>query len=442
LAWESAIKMVKMKTRPQAALLRDIEELRSKLNEANDTLEAIRAGQIDALVVSGDNGHTLFTLESADVSYRIFIEKMTEGAVTLSPSGVILYCNSRFASMVHRPLARVLGCPFDDFIVERCKADFRTIFERAWEKDIKREFWISAAGEEIPVQLSLTSLALQSGKTLSVIVTDVSFQKDAEHQLQIKNEQLEVLNEALAKSNHDLQQFASVASHDLQEPLRKIQVFCSFLKEKGVTEIADPSGQYLEKIISSASRMKMLILDILNYSRLSADDPKIEPLNLNAIFDEIIDDFEILIKEKNACVAITSLPIVEGNRGQLRQVFQNLVSNALKFSKPGAAPSISIDRKDVNAHELGLSLPNEKDYCRISVKDNGIGFKEHYASSIFNLFEKLNPKSAYEGSGIGLAIAKKIIEKHHGVIIAKSAEGEGAEFNIILPYKRIDHHDD
>lgn len=431
-----------MKAKSQAELLRDIDELRSKLSEANDTLDAIRAGQIDALVVSGVNGHTLFTLESADLSYRIFIEKMTEGAVTLSPSGLILYCNSRFASMVDRPLAKVLGCSFDYFIVERCKSDFKAIFERAWEKDIKREFWISATEGEIPVQLSLTSVTLQSGKTLSVIVTDVSFQKDTERELQIKNEQLQVLNEALAKSNHDLQQFASVASHDLQEPLRKIQVFCSFLKEKGVADLAGQSGQYLEKIISSASRMKMLILDILNYSRLSAEDPKFEPLNLNSIFDEILDDFEILINEKNARVQIGPLPIIDGNRGQLRQVFQNLISNALKFSKPGEPPGIWIDGKDINAQELGLSLPNENDYCQISVRDNGIGFKEHYASSIFNLFEKLHPKSAYEGSGIGLAIAKKIVEKHQGVIIAKSTEGEGAEFNIILPYKRIDPHGD
>jgi PAS domain S-box-containing protein len=432
--------MVGMETNTEALLLAEIRELQQQLSVANETLDAIRTGQIDALVVKGHNGHILYTLKSADLSYRIFIERMNEGAVTLSSSGVILYCNSKFASMVNRPLSRVLGCQFVDFISEKCKEEFKQDFKKAWTTDVKNESVLySQEGNFVSVKLSLTPLALEEGISLSIILTDLTHQKRTEQVLKAKNEELESLNEALAKSNTDLQQFASVASHDLQEPLRKIQVFANFLKDREATELSASSVRYVDKILSSASRMKILILDILNYSRLSSDDLHFEEINLRTVFEEILDDFEIRIGEMNAKIEIGNLPVVEVNKGQIRQVFQNLISNALKFARKDVVPEVSIEEKDLNAPELGLSFVDERDFCRISVRDNGIGFDEKYASVIFSLFEKLNPKSSYEGSGIGLAIAKKIVDKHQGLIVAKSKEGEGAEFNIILPRKRVIH---
>jgi signal transduction histidine kinase len=178
--------------------------------------------------------------------------------------------------------------------------------------------------------------------------------------------------------------------------------------------------------------MKTLIVDILTYSRLSADDINWEVTNLQSMFEEILDDFDLKIAEKNAVVELIDLPAIEVNKTQLRQVFTNLISNALKFSKPGTAPHIVVQGKALDAEELDLSLSQE-DYCCITIRDNGIGFDDKYAASIFNLFEKLHPKASFEGSGIGLAIAKKIIDKHHGVIVGKSQEGEGSEFSIILP---------
>jgi two-component system CheB/CheR fusion protein len=251
-----------------------------------------------------------------------------------------------------------------------------------------------------------------------------------------KNDELERLNEALINSNHDLQQFASVASHDLQEPLRKIQVFSKFLKDRTNNELSDTSKQYVEKIIVSANRMKVLIVDILTYSKLSAGEGNLELVDLNDIFKEILEDFDLLIHEKNASIHLGDLCTVEGNKGQLRQVFHNLVSNALKFVSLDRLATLTIEQNEFHAKDLGLSLSDEAAYCRITVKDNGIGFDEIYSSSIFQLFEKLNPKTTYEGSGIGLAIAKKIIDKHHGVIIAKSSVGLGSEFNVILPFKQ------
>jgi signal transduction histidine kinase len=182
--------------------------------------------------------------------------------------------------------------------------------------------------------------------------------------------------------------------------------------------------------------MKTLIVDILTYSRLSADDPNLEVVPLGHLCEEILDDFDLQISEKNAHIQVGDLPSLEGNKGQLRQVFNNLISNALKFTGQRGTPHIVIETKPLEAQRLGLSLADESNYCRISVQDNGIGFEQRHASSIFNLFEKLHPKSSFEGSGIGLAIAKKIVEKHHGIILAKSKLGEGSEFNIILPLKQ------
>lgn len=408
--------------------------LRSQLQEATETLDAIRSGQIDALVVNNSrNGHQTFTLKTADHAYRMFIEQMIEGAVTLNMSGLIVYCNNRFAELVDRTLSNVLGTYFFEYISADFKAVFERLFHEGLKQPTKREMTLTAGNLEVPVLLSLNRLCIEED-AMSIIVTDLSAQKEHEKQLEQKNQQLLELNQALLDSNHDLQQFASVASHDLQEPLRKILVFSKFLKDRNANELSEQAMQYVDKIVSSSQRMKVLIIDILNYSRLSAEDRSIELIDFNELMHEIADDFDLKMEERNAQVIIKNLPSVEGNRGQIRQVFYNLISNALKFAHEDRPPRVEISAPAISADELGVSLTNEHEYCRISVLDNGIGFDEQFANSIFNLFEKLNPKSAFEGSGIGLAIAKKIIDKHHGLIIARSA-GEGAEFNIILPLK-------
>jgi len=425
-----------MKANADDHLSIELERLKNQLNEANDTLEAIRTGQIDALVVNGDNGPALYTLKTADHAYRVFIEQMAEGAVTLNASGLIIYTNSQFARMVERPVSEVLGNQFVNFVSSECKNTFNELFDKGWRENAKQEIIIHGEKADIPVLLSLNALQLEDEVALSLIVTDLTIQKDNERKLRMNNEQLENLNKALINSNHDLQQFASVASHDLQEPLRKIQVFSKFLKDRNFHELSEEPKQYVEKIILSSQRMKVLIIDILNYSRLSANEENFESVSLTDLLHEIEDDFDLRISEKNAKIEIGPLPHVEGNKGQLRQVFHNLFSNALKFTSPARNPEIVIRAKKFIARDLGVSLSNEESYCNISIKDNGIGFDEQFATTIFSLFEKLNPKSTFEGSGIGLAIAKKIVDKHRGVIIAKSKIGEGSEFNIVLPFRQ------
>ena len=420
-------------------LIAKIDVLQSQLNEAQDTIEAIRTGQIDALVVNGHDGHALYTLKSADLAYRVFVEQMNEGALTLNAEGLIVYSNSNFSKMTGVPLSAIIGRPLFEFINLDEREYFKTIFDRGWQENSKGEMSIlSASNTNIPVQVSLNVLQLDHEIVLSVIITDLTRQKKNESELKQKNELLKALNDALVSSNHDLQQFASIASHDLQEPLRKIQVFSKLLKDRAFTELSESSKIYVDKIFKSALRMKVLIVDILTYSKLSAKEQYTETLDLKALVDEIVEDFDLKISEKNATVRVGDLPVLEGNKGQLRQVFHNLLSNALKFTHPDKTPSVTIETKPLSAIDLGVSLESGRKYCRISVKDNGIGFDEKFASSIFSLFETLNPKTSFEGTGIGLAIAKKIIDKHHGLIIAKSIEGKGSEFNIILPFEQRD----
>jgi PAS domain S-box-containing protein len=419
-------------------LLRELEETRRQLSEALEIIEAIRTGQVDALVVQNGSDHQLYTLKTADHTYRLFIEKMTEGALTLSRQDIILYANSRFGEMVGLPLSAVIGLPFERFIAEENRPFYKTLFKNAWERDCKGEVLLVYKERQTPVQLSLTVLQLDGGLSLSVIITDLTVQKATQRKLEENNRQLERLNQTLEDSNHDLQQFASVASHDLQEPLRKILMFANFLKKKA-DNLTSEQMAHLQKIISSADRMKTLIIDILNYSRLSAYDDEFLPTDLNIVLKELLDDFELIITDKKATINYHDLPVVEVIRGQFRQVFQNLISNALKFSKDDVPPVIEIKAKLLAEKSFTSAEQATGPYCLLTIEDNGIGFDEKYAGIIFSLFQRLHPKDSFEGTGIGLAITRKIIEKHHGLIQVKSAVGVGTKFMILLPLKQHVH---
>lgn len=422
--------------KPKNDPIRELEETRRQLYEAKETIEAIRTGQVDALVVQKGATHQLYTLKTADHTYRVFIEKMTEGALTLSQQGIILYANSRFSEMIGIPLSALIGLPFEQFIAKDNLAFYKTLFTNSWAGDCKGEVEINYNGNHTPVQLSLTVLELDEGLSLSIIITDLSLQKTTQRKLEENNRQLELLNHTLENSNHDLQQFASVASHDLQEPLRKIQMFSNLLKKKVTDILSEEEIAYLEKIISSTVRMKTLIVDILNYSRLSADNGEFVPADLNYVLKELLEDFELMISDKEAKIIYNDLPVLEVNRGQMRQVFQNLISNSLKFSKEGVAPVIKIKATLISEKSFTSNETINGDFCLLTFEDNGVGFDDKYATTIFSLFQRLHPKDSFEGTGIGLSITKKIIEKHQGLIQAKSTPGIGTTFMIVLPLKQ------
>jgi PAS domain S-box-containing protein len=416
----------------QSDLIKELDELRQQLAEANETIEAIRTGQVDALVVQNDKGRQLYTLKSADLTYRVFIEKMNEGAVTLNREGIVIYGNSQFAKLVDIPLSSAIGVSLADFIAEESQHVYRSCFDQSWFGDCKTEVLLLSGRELKPVQLSFNLLQLDGGISVSVILTDLTAQKNTQRELEQYNAKLQNANEALELSNHDLQQFASVASHDLQEPLRKIQIYSNLLRDNGAVPSAEYS-QYLGKIIDSASRMRTLIIAILNYSKLSADTMDWEYTDLGVLFMELLEDFELVIREKRAEVNVGIMPSMVVNRGQIRQVFQNILGNALKFSRKGIPPRINVYSRRMATRSFGGAEQENGPFCLIGICDNGIGIDKKYLTSVFSLFERLHSKDKFEGTGIGLAIAKKIVEKHNGLISAVSAEGGGSEFRILLP---------
>lgn len=266
-------------------------------------------------------------------------------------------------------------------------------------------------------------------------MTDIHEQKTANEILEEKVAQrtkaLVAKNEELEFSNHELQQFAWAVSHDLQEPLRKIQMFVRLIKDRYI-DADEKASDYVDRTISSAERMARLIDELLEYSRLSSARDA-EKVNLNDILQEVLADLEYASENKKATINFVQLPQVMGVPGQLRQVLQNLVGNALKFTGK-KKPVISIACERIADKQFDGAVSAEGDYWRIIVQDNGIGFDEKYTDKIFTIFQRLNDRTAYEGTGIGLAIAKKIIEKHNGLITAKSeGTGKGARFIIILP---------
>ena len=239
----------------------------------------------------------------------------------------------------------------------------------------------------------------------------------------------------LETSNHNLEEFAYVASHDLQEPLRKIQTFANRLQEKKNEQLSPDTRLYLSKITKASNRMSRLIGDLLNYSKLKKTDEPFEPVNLDEIIVEVLNDFDYVIQEKKVNIQLEKLPRIMGRPMRMNQLFHNLLSNAIKFSQPGISPVIHIYAQDLTGadKEKYNSLRKDCAYTMITFADNGIGFNEEFADNIFNIFQRLNGVDEYEGTGIGLAICRKIVSNHQGIIFARSNEQEGTHFNVILP---------
>ncbi len=265
--------------------------------------------------------------------------------------------------------------------------------------------------------------------------TDIQAQKEANELLEIKvaerTKELLEKNEELEFKNHELQQFSWVVSHDLKEPIRKIQLFIKIIEERYL--VADEKATYYtERTIIAAERMSKLINDLIEYARLSSNALPVKT-DLNEIVSEVLSDFDYIIESKNAKITCENLPSVICIASQIRQVFQNLIGNSLKFSTADKAPEIKIACEIVATKDIDAEVDTNGKFCRITVSDNGIGFDQKYVEKIFIIFQSLKARDSYEGTGIGLAIAKKIIERHNGLISATGAEGQGAKFTIVLP---------
>lgn len=242
----------------------------------------------------------------------------------------------------------------------------------------------------------------------------------------------------LNHSNRELEEFAYVASHDLQEPLRKISTFGRLLSEKYANALSGDGQEYLERMVKASDNMKVLINNLLEFSRITKEVKAHIPINLNFVLSEVKADLNLLLEETETVIESESLPVIEGSMTQMKQLFSNLINNAVKFQQNGNKPFIRIKgrvitQEEIQSHNLNPSLV----YHSIEVSDNGIGFDPEYSTHIFKIFQRLHGKSAYPGSGLGLAICQRIVENHHGVIYACGFPSEGAVFTFILPEKHL-----
>ncbi len=268
----------------------------------------------------------------------------------------------------------------------------------------------------------------------------------ANKELAFQNEEKEKRAAELINANKELLAFTYISSHDLQEPLRKIQTFVTIILQNEMNNLSEKGKYNFERMQLAANRMQQLIDDLLAFSRISTTDHKFEKTNLEMIIDEVKSELKDTIIEKKATIEVSEVCDANIIPFQFRQLLYNLISNALKFSNPEVLPHILISSSIVkgtalnNSVPAGLTLPGlpekfspQKNYCHISVKDNGIGFEPHFSERIFGVFQKLHSKEVYKGTGIGLAIVKKIVENHKGVIMATGELNKGAAFDIYIP---------
>jgi signal transduction histidine kinase len=260
--------------------------------------------------------------------------------------------------------------------------------------------------------------------------TDVTSIREAELKL-------EKTLEELSHSNQNLEQFAYAASHDLREPVRKAQVFIGLLKNGLSQVLTDSQAQLFDRLENSQRRMQKLIEDLLEFSQLSKGGvPEQDRLELNEVLKPVLDDLELEIERTTATIHVTPLPSIFGNKRQMQQLFQNLVGNALKYSKKDVPARIEVTATQVKGADVQHHCPladNDTAYHLIKVADNGIGFEQQHADKIFHLFTRLHAGNQYRGSGIGLSIVRKVLEAHNGYVWAESEPGRGSVFSILLP---------
>ena len=311
-------------------------------------------------------------------------------------------------------------------------------------------YWLSGYIKLITAVASMATAVVLPTVVPRILGTAVEAKKAAVHKLELERineellleiakrkqveEELKTFAARLERSNTELQDFASVASHDLQEPLRKVQAFGDRLKVKCGDALNDEGRDYLERMLNASGRMQTLINDLLTFSRVTIQAKPFAPVNLRRIADEVLSDLETLVEKTKGTVEIGELATIDADPTQMRQLFQNLIGNALKFHRADVPPQVKISGQIVSGDDRP-AIANQGTFYRLTVQDNGIGFDNKNAEKIFKVFQRLHGRSEYDGTGIGLAVCRRIAERHGGTITAQSTPNEGAAFTVYLPVK-------
>ena len=385
--------------------------------------------------------HLNESLKKSEERYHLMVEEVQDYAILyLNREGIVENWNTGAEKIKGYKASEIVGRSFSEFytkedrdnnlpftLLSRAATEGRAV-QQGWRVRKDRSlFWASVV---------ITAVHNEKNEVIgfSKVTHDLTDKKNADDNLKKNALQLEQKNVDLEKMNKELQSFAYISSHDLQEPLRKIQMFSSRIIETENENLSDKGKGYFKRMQNSALRMQTLIDDLLAYSRANAAERKFENIDLNKIVDEVKEDFKEELRQKDATIETVGLCEAHVIPFQFRQLLQNLVSNSLKFANPARSLNIKVEGKIVKAAEIkNEQLSDSTNYCHIRISDNGIGFEPQFSDKIFGLFQRLHGSEKYKGTGIGLAIVKKIVENHEGIITAHGEKDKGATFEIFLP---------
>jgi PAS domain S-box-containing protein len=425
-------------------------------HRTKDLLFSIDRGDIPARSTSwhsintpvlNSNGEVQFIINTPEERDADTVARLRQ-TFAIDTVGVIYFDLEGGIHDVNPAFERMSGYSRSDFAAGRVRWDRLTApeFMQVTEKS-KQEFlrdWKNTPYEKQYIRPDGSRWwGLFAGKRLSEsecveFVIDITLLKQVEQELEKRvrdrTKELEYLNQELERSNKSLEEFAYAASHDLKEPIRKIQLFIDRLHSSLSGKLTEEDVLSFQRIFTATKRMNTLIDDLLSYSQVNMQDINLQEVDLNELIDVVLTDLELDIESKNAVVTVDKLFTMNGRSRQLQQVFHNLIGNALKYSKPDVPPHIQIKCNQVRGEEIkNYAVPPDTDYYMISVHDNGIGFDPAYSEHIFSVFTRLHNARDFKGTGIGLSIVRKVVENHKGFVSAESIPGDGSCFKILLP---------
>ncbi len=375
----------------------------------------------------------LIALRNSEERFRLLVEGVADYAIyMLDPEGKVVSWNKGAERLKGYPADEILGQDFSVFFLPEDVAAGKPAEELACataQGRTEQEAWrVRKDGSRFWAEVIVTALRDEDGKLrgFAKVTRDFTARKASEDFARDANDKLRAYAKRLERSNRELETFASVASHDLQEPLRKIRAFGDRLCSKFGAQLDPGARDYLNRMCAAAARMQELIENLLTFSRVTTKARPFARVDLGRVARDALSDLESRVTESGGRVDVGELPSLDADATQMRQLLQNLLGNALKFHRAGIPPIVRVSSR---------ALPDDNRF-EMTVQDEGIGFEQQYAERIFGMFQRLHGRSEFEGTGIGLAVCRKIVERHDGTIVARGVPGEGSVFTVTLLYRQ------